>query len=221
MKQLYFTPRTIREKSGELLNRARLARPRQKLNFVPQRSALLVLDMQRYFLEADSHAYVPSAPAIVAGIKDLAAQYSRSGLPIIFTRHINTGQNAAMMGRWWRELITADNPLSAITAGLDTSAGTLLSKTQYDAFYRTGLADLLRSKSVTQVVICGLMTHLCCETTARSAFVHGFEVFFTVDGTATYNIDFHRATLTNLTHGFAEPVLVAEILAQLQSGNVN
>ncbi len=56
------------------------------------------------------------------------------------------------------------------------------------------------------------MTHLCCETTARSAFVRGFEVFFTIDGTATYNKEFHFATLHNLAHGFALPILVDEIL---------
>jgi isochorismate hydrolase len=56
------------------------------------------------------------------------------------------------------------------------------------------------------------MTHLCCETTARSAFMHGFETFFTVDGTATYNEAFHRAALLNLSHGFALPLTVDEVL---------
>jgi len=65
------------------------------------------------------------------------------------------------------------------------------------------------------VVICGVMTHLCCETTARSAFMRGFEVFFTVDGTATYTEAFHRASLLNLSHGFAVPVLVENILEKL------
>jgi isochorismate hydrolase len=60
------------------------------------------------------------------------------------------------------------------------------------------------------------MTHLCCETTARSAFVRGFEVFFTIDGTATYNQGFHLGTLVNLSHGFATPVLASEILSTLE-----
>jgi bifunctional isochorismate lyase / aryl carrier protein len=59
------------------------------------------------------------------------------------------------------------------------------------------------------------MTHLCCETTARSAFTHGFEVFFTIDGTATYNERFHIATLLNLSHGFALAVLVEEVIEML------
>ena len=70
----------------------------------------------------------------------------------------------------------------------------------------------LQRKKVKQVVITGVLTHLCCETTARSAFMRGFEVFFTIDATATYNKDFHISTLLNLSHGFALPVLTQEVL---------
>ncbi|MGB9641195.1 MAG: isochorismatase family protein, partial [Anaerolineales bacterium] len=52
---------------------------------------------------------------------------------------------------------------------------------------------------------------LCCETTARSAFIRGFEPFFLVDGTATYNSYFHQATLLNLNHGFASLTLCADL----------
>jgi isochorismate hydrolase len=56
------------------------------------------------------------------------------------------------------------------------------------------------------------MTNLCCETTVRSAFVHGFECFFTVDGTAAPSERFHVSTLLNLSYGFAVPVLVEELV---------
>ena len=69
---------------------------------------------------------------------------------------------------------------------------------------------------MSQVVITGVMTHLCCETTARSAFMRGFLPFFLVDGTATYNRHFHIATLTNLAHGFAHLARVQDILATLE-----
>jgi isochorismate hydrolase len=200
-----------------------------KAPFVPERSSLLVLDMQRYFLEPDSHAYIPSAPAIVPGICQLIRAFGQQDLPIVFTQHVNTPQDAGLMASWWRELITAENPLSEIIAEVQRSADSdqqlavsnqqpaiSVRKSQYDAFYQTNLEGLLRAANVTQVVICGVMTHLCCETTARSAFSRGFEVFFAVDGTATYNEHFHFASLLNLSHGFATPVLVAEILATLE-----
>ena len=97
--------------------------------------------------------------------------------------------------------------------------GTLIQKSQYDAFYQTQLEGILRDRQVTQVVICGVMTHLCCETTARSAFMHGFEVFFPVDGTVTYRLEYHRASLLNLAHGFASIVLMKNILQAIQGEN--
>ena len=146
----------------------------------------------------------------------MVQSYAGQGLPVVFTQHVNTTQDAGMMGNWWYDLITENSSLSQISAELDLSSGILIKKSQYDAFYQSDLAELLRAPAVTQVVICGVMTHLCCETTARSAFVRGFEVFFTIDGTASYSENFHRATLLNLAHGVATLVLVDEILAQLR-----
>jgi isochorismate hydrolase len=137
--------------------------------------------------------------------------YSSYKLPVFFTQHINTKENAGMMSVWWKDLITTQNPLQRIIPDIDVSLGTLIQKSQYDAFYETQLEKLLRVRNVTQVIICGVMTHLCCESTARSAFMKGFEVFFPVDGTATYNLAFHLASLINLAHGFASVVLMKEI----------
>ncbi|MBI4759518.1 MAG: isochorismatase family protein [Chloroflexi bacterium] len=212
MKERYFSRESIHQKSIEMLDQIKEHKQKHHIAFVPGHSALLVLDMQKYFLSDFSHAYIPSAQAIVPGIKDLIKAYSAKGLPVIFTQHVNSPQNAGLMAKWWRDLIREEDPLSDIIGELNLSSGTILKKSQYDAFYETPLADILRKKEVTQVVICGVMTNLCCETTARSAFVRGFEVFFPIDGTATYNEEFHLATLLNLSHGFATPVLVEEIL---------
>jgi isochorismate hydrolase len=116
------------------------------------------------------------------------------------------------MLRWWRDLILAENPSSAITPALDTHGHAALIKNQYDAFHQTQLETQLHQQNITQIVISGVMTHLCCETTARSAFMRGFDVFFMVDGTATYNENFHQATLLNLAHGFATLLLTRQVL---------
>jgi isochorismate hydrolase len=62
-----------------------------------------------------------------------------------------------------------------------------------------------------ELIIGGVMTNLCCETTARDAFVHDYEVFFLKDGTATQNEEFQQATLLNLSFGFAQIVTCQEI----------
>jgi len=209
-KEQYLSP----EKSIEMLAALETFRRRHtNIVFQPRKAALLVLDMQDYFLEADSHAFIPAAASILPGIQSALAAFDGLGQPIIFTRHVNTSADAGMMSVWWQDLISPEAPYSAVTPALDTSKGMVIAKTQYDAFYGTALEEILRARSVEQVVICGVMTHLCCETTARSAFMRGFQVFFTVDGTATYTEAFHRAALLNLSHGFAVPVRMDEILA--------
>lgn len=210
-RESYFTPETIRAKSRSMLDALALLRARHAdFTFHPGRSALLVLDMQEYFLRPDSHAFIPSAPAILRNLQLLITNYYAANLPVIFTRHINTDADTGVMSRWWRDVIRIDSPDSAIVPALDTSKGIVISKSQYDAFYRTSLEEILRGRGGAQVVVTGVHTHLCCETTARSAFVRGFEVFFCVDGTATYTEKLHRGSLASLAHGFAIPALCGE-----------
>ena len=211
-KEPYFTSETIHAKAQSMLaSVSEFRRKHENIRFHPERAALLVLDMQNYFLRADSHAFIPSAPAILPGIQSLIKVFNAHERPVIYTRHANTPEEAGPMAKWWQDLIRPDTAGSKIAAGLDVSQGKIVRKSQYDAFYGTSLEADLRASGVGQVVITGVMAHLCCETTARSAFTHGFEVFFTIDGTATYTEAFHLATLLNLSHGFAVPFLCEEI----------
>lgn len=214
-KETYFTFDNIREESQAMLAQLQPGLRPRSAAFIPEHSALLVLDMQRYFLDLHSHACIPSAPAILPGIQQLIHAYAQSGLPIIFSRHLNTTEDAGNMASWWRDLISGDRPESMLTPELDTSSGTILHKSQYDAFMKTDLEADLRARWVRSVVISGVMTHLCCESTARSAFMRGFEVFFLVDATATYNRAFHLASQLNLAHGFASLQRTTDILAAL------
>jgi len=220
IEEAYFTPESIKQKARLMMEEVSRLRARHDLTLSPKRSALLIVDMQRYFFLWD-YAFIPAARAIVPGIANLAQVYCESGLPIVFTRHLNTDTDAGMMSRWWQDLIRKNDPASEIIPELDLSQGVVIEKSQYDAFHKTQLEEMLRQQGVTQVVICGVMTHLCCETTARSAFMRGFEVFFTVDGTATYTEAFQRATLLNLAHGFAIPLLVEEVLIVLRESNAD
>ena len=202
-----------------MLDDVRSFRDRHPFSFSPTSSALLVLDMQRYFLDPDCHAFIPSATAIIPGILKLCDSFHKSGAPVYFTRHVNTARNAGRMADWWSDMLDDENPGSAIVDELSEHlhGSSVILKSQYDAFHGTSLESELRFSEVRQVVITGVMTHLCCETTARSAFMRGFEVFFTIDGTATCNRKFHDATLLNLSHGFAYPVLCGEILDAMEN----
>ena len=216
MKETYFTAQDILAQASRMRDLAQSRRGGQPLE--PARSALLVLDLQNYFLDTASHAFIPSAAAILPAIQALIQAYRRRSLPVVFTRHANTPQDAAMMARWWRDLLAIESPLSQLSPLLEIGGSPVLLKSQYDAFFQTGLEEILHKSDVRQLLVCGVMAHLCCETTARSAFMRGFEVFFLVDGTASYNRDFHQASLLNLAHGFATLLLTGEALAALEAG---
>lgn len=203
MKENYLT----KAKAREIQQEVAVLFKHPRLEFDRHSSALLVLDMQEFFANPSKHAYIPSFDGIVPGICELVNAFKKNNLPVIFTKHFNTAENAGLMSTWWRDIIEKD----CIIKDFDTSGHLVIEKSQYDAFYNTELEDKLKSLGVSNLVITGVMTHLCCETTARSAFVRGYNTFFVVDGTATYNEAFHRSSLLNLSHGFSVPVLTKEI----------
>jgi isochorismate hydrolase len=207
MKEKYFTDDTINSEASHFMNTVTPLLTNRNSVFNPLSSALLVLDMQEYFLNEDSHAFIPSAKAIIPNILFLQNRFLSINRPIIQTSHINSHENAGQMNRWWKDIITENHPFSNLIPDIHIPGVTRITKTQYDAFFNTNLESFLRSNHIKQVVITGVMTHLCCESTARSAFIRGFDVFFGVDATATYNRNFHLASLLNLSHGFSTPFL--------------
>jgi isochorismate hydrolase len=92
---------------------------------------------------------------------------------------------------------------------------TVIRKNQYSAFHRTGLADLLREDDVRGVVVAGVMTHLCCETSARDAFMEDLDVTLAVDAMASSCEELHLSALRTLVNGFAVAATAAEISAAL------
>ncbi|XP_057961726.1 nicotinamidase 2-like [Malania oleifera] len=166
----------------------------------PRSSVLLVIDMQNYF----SSMAKPLLPAITKTI-DLC---HRASIPVIFTRHSHKSPaDYAMLGEWWNnDLIldgTKDAELMPEISALKAPGDTVIEKNTYSAFQGTRLAEELAARGASEVIVTGVMTNLCCETTARDAFVKGFRVFFSTDSTATSAADLHDATLKNLAYGFA------------------
>jgi bifunctional isochorismate lyase / aryl carrier protein len=178
-------------------------------------SALIVTDMQQYFLSADSHAFIPSAQAILPNILKLIGFFRQYHLPVIFTKHTNNSENADSMNYWWNDLIKEDSLMAELFGDLNSSEDIIIDKHQYDAFYQTSLEDLLLKYNVKNPVICGVMTNLCCETTIRTAFVKGFRPVLPVDATAAYNRQFHIATFRNLTFGFSPLLATDEVIKSL------
>jgi isochorismate hydrolase len=174
--------------------------------------------MQRYFLDRSSHAYLPDSELIIGNVQSLVSRCRELSVPILFTRHAHrSAQDLGNMGSWWGDVIRDGTEVSTIDNRFAPLRGDkVLRKSQYSAFVGTGLEQRLRTRRITQLLITGVMTHLCCETTARDAFMKGFDVFFVVDGTASKTLDLHLSSIKTLTDGFAIPVTTKEVLRWMQ-----
>lgn len=214
-KEAYFKPKTIQNKSFQMLKKLKtMGLFRAGYEFDYKKAGLLVLDVQKYFFSNNSHAFIPGAPAILPNILKLIERFKIHSRPVYFTKHGNTSQNAGLMASWWRHLLEENSYYSALIDEINFYDKDVILKERYDAFWKTPLNYMLKENEIEQVVITGVMTHLCCETTARSAFIQDYQVFFTIDGTATYNEDLHMASLLTLSHGFAKTVLCDSLVVE-------
>ena len=170
----------------------------RKRNPDPKSCALLVIDMQNYF-----HSM---AKPIISDLSTTIRLCRQADIPVIFTRHRHkSASDYGMLGEWWNGDLILDGTAEAeLIDELDRRSDDLVvEKNTYSAFRNTRLEEKLSEMGVEEVIVTGVMTNLCCETTARDAFIRGFRVFFSTDATATTNAELHEATLKNMAYGFA------------------
>ena len=178
----------------------------------PEHAALLVIDMQNYFGQI--------VQPVLGNILHVIQSCHQKKISIIFTQHghKDPAQDGGELREWWGQVILEGTEdwkfLPEIPVG---PKDTILSKKHYSAFLETDLANILQSKKVRDVIISGVMTNLCCETTARDAFMRGYRIFFLIDGTATGKSEHHFATLKNLGFGFAYLMTCDELIQNLKS----
>lgn len=217
IKETYLKPEAFDDEISLLKDEISLSLTRSRQwNADLNHSALIVTDMQNYFLSPSSHAFIPSAPAIIPNIKNLIRIYRENYRPIIFTKHVNNKENAGSMNYWWNDLIEEEGYFAGLYGDLNVSEDVILTKHQYDAFHETNLEVLLKSRQILYPVVCGVMTNLCCETTVRTAFVKGFQPVLPLDATAAYNREFHLATFRNLSFGFSPLMTTEEVIKILK-----
>ena len=175
-------------------------------------TALLVIDMQNYFLEKDSPAYFPNSELIINNVNKLIEFAEFNNLPIIYTLQDNpSGKNnhAITMQKWWEQLPCSHYSCLSNKIKI-TDKSITLKKQTYSAFQFTGLDKYLDENKIDNLIICGLKTNLCCETTARDGFIKNYNIIFVADANITNNEFMQIATLVNLSYGFAKIVYTNE-----------
>ncbi len=204
--ELFVTPENIYSKAKDWLDILEpFGRTGRKLVLKPESCALVVVDMLRYFAHPEGRAYLPSTAAVIPVIERLLGKWREIGGTVVFTRHCHRGpRDLGMLGKFFRDYIRCDERDSRIIGELTPlPSEKVVLKNTYDAFFHTGLDEYLSRRGVGQVLVTGVLTQMCCETTARSAFVRGYEVYVPVDALTTSTEELHIGSLRSLASGVA------------------
>ena len=196
----------------------------------PGRTALLVVDMQRGFVEAGQAMEVPPAREIVPAVRALLDGFRAKRLPVAFTEFTYSPAVPILVGELHPEHRPATPgaprgfglPSSCCLEG-DPSARTIgalaprpdelvVRKRWYDAFAGTELDGALRARGVTSLVVTGTMTDICVLSTVVGAFNHEYRISVVADGVATLWPEIQRATLDIVGRAFGRVVQSKEVL---------
>jgi len=208
-----------------------------KLTLNPKRAALLVIDMQNDFLNPKSPAYTENAKYIVPNLQKLIKTCRKHKIPVIYTAHCHADPkiDGGMTAKWWpeiankktlvagtkgTEIIKELKPLSrSCVQGRGLAKEKIIYKHRYSAFYNTDLEITLRGLSITDLIITGIMTGICCESTARDAFFRDFRVFVIADSTAAGENELHLNSLKILAYAFAYVTTTDYIIERFTIGS--
>ncbi|GAA1707479.1 cysteine hydrolase family protein [Fodinicola feengrottensis] len=188
------------------------------MTIIAPNAALIVVDVQQGF--SDPSWGTRNNPDFESNIAELLAGWHRTGRPIVLVRHHST---------------KTDSPLRPGQPGNDfqpllenVTAELTLQKSVHSAFLgKPELHAWLSAAGIGEIVVCGIQTNRCCETTARMGGDLGYRVLFALDATHTFDEvgpdgstvtadEFARITAANLHHNFATVTTTADIVSALK-----
>ena len=195
---------------------------------VPERTALINVDLQECFVR-DSPISAPDGPAVMERLNRLGEVCRRAGIAVVHTRFVlrPDGSNLGLLGETSPPARAGILNKDAQSAQLDAELlvreqDIIIDKPRFGAFFGTDLEPILRSRGIDTLIIGGIATNLCCETTAREAMQREFRVFFLSDGTATADMgglsaaELQRASLATLGFLFAQVITVEEMIERIE-----
>lgn len=201
------------------------------LLMTPQKTALIVVDMQNGFLRNDGFMAkvgldISRCQQTVEPIHRLVEAFHQVGSPVIFTQMVLRADykdagilpslfpgmqevGAMIRGTWDAAIIEELTP---------EAVDWIVEKARYSAFYNTNLEVILRGLGVNTLVITGVTTNICVESTLRDAFFRDYQVILPQDATAAVSKAMEEGTFLTVHYGFGRLSSTSEVLSALEAG---
>ncbi|MGP9551797.1 MULTISPECIES: isochorismatase family protein [unclassified Halomonas] len=194
--------------------------PAPRGGWVPETSriALLVHDMQHYFLASFDPDTAPLAPA-VANLARLIAHCRARGIPVFYTAqkgHQERRDRGLQADLWGPGMHAKPEHETIIEALAPEDGDQVLVKHRYSAFQRSNLDTLMRARGRDQLLVTGVYTHIGCAATAIDAFQRDIEPFIAADAGADFTRDDHLGALRWIARTCGVPMTTDQLLEALQ-----
>jgi ureidoacrylate peracid hydrolase len=185
-----------------------------RLDFEPDRSAVLVIDMLNDFLEPEGAMPLLEGRRLYEPIRRLLKSARESGAQVMWIcdEHLPTDREFqkrsvhCLRGSWGAEVV----------AELEPDVSELrIPKTRYSGFFETDLDQRLRELGVDHVILAGVVTNICVRSTAHDAFFRDYDVTVPVECVAATSEREQESTLYDLDTHYATVAGLEEVLAIL------
>lgn len=194
--------------------------PKNKVSWTPdpQRSVLLIHDMQRYFVGAFTEGQSP-VPELLANIQRLRQHCASLGIPVVYSAQPGgqTPEQRGLQLDLWGPGINGGPDQKQIVDALSPGEGDiLLTKWRYSAFVKTGLLELLRERGRDQLIITGIYAHIGCLQTASHAFMHDVKAFLVADALGDFSREQHMLALNYAAKLCAVTITTQRVIGELR-----
>ena len=197
-----------------------------------RRTALIVIDLQNYFLKPGAQGETPFARAIVPVVNELAAGLRSRGGHVVWIRNGTAGTRQSWST--FHECLMTPERQQRRYKDMDTDGDGFefwhaldirpddgkIEKKRFSAFIQgsSPLLDYLHGRNIDTVLIGGTATNVCCESTARDAMMLNFKTVMVSDALAARSDELHAASLTAFYSNFGDVQTAAEVLESLDRG---
>jgi bifunctional isochorismate lyase/aryl carrier protein len=208
--------------SYPLPSRAEL--PKSRLAWRPEakRSALLIHDLQDYFLDPYDREISPCAP-MLRNVERLVRFAERLGIPLFFSAQPgeqSREERGLLWDLWGPGIVRRPERRTIVSSLFPRESAKLIEKKRYSAFFETALLEELRNAGRDQLFVTGVYAHIGCLTTVVDAFMHGIQPFAVADAMADFSCEDHAFALRQVAKTSGVVLVVESALASLAISKV-